>query len=270
MSFSRFLKSFDEEVYREYRMDEYKNPNQSTLNNPKKSQNILQDLENLFSPLELVSKSAQALEYLRDRKIPSRFLKQLYWTEDFNQFVRTNAPERIKSDSVKAGIVIPLLDTVGMPFGYQCRYFIGRLRYKSIILDESKPKAFGLQGLDFSKKIHMTEGVFDSMFLPNSLAALDSGLSGRAAELVEMFKIPADQFILWYDAEPNNSQIMKQKKKAIDAGFTVAFYPAEFLRYAKDINDLVKTTGIKKSQEILSKVEFLSGLRAVARHKLNK
>ena len=79
------------------------------------------------------------------------------------------------------------------------------------------------------KTVYITEGPFDSTFIPNSIA-----MCGADAD-VSSFNFSG---IVWiYDNEPRNAEIIERLSKAIDSGEKVVIWPSSIEQ--KDINDLV-------------------------------
>jgi len=127
-------------------------------------------------------------------------------------------------------IIIPLRDKEGNMFGYQGRSMApkAKIRYITIMLDDSKTKIFGMDRVNEEKPIYVTEGPFDSMFLYNSIAMCgsDVNLNGSEYKLVYVF-----------DNEPRNKEIVSKYTKAIDNGERVVIWPSTIVE--KDINDMV-------------------------------
>jgi hypothetical protein len=105
------------------------------------------------------------------------------------------------------------------------------IRYITIIFDESKPKIFGLDTVDFDKPVYVLEGPIDSMFIENSIAMAGSDLS---FSLLDNFK---NKITFVYDNEPRNKQIITRMEKCIDKGYNVVIWP-DSLNY-KDVNEMV-------------------------------
>ena len=117
-----------------------------------------------------LNNSHPARIYLEKRGIKK--LDYFYYCPKFKDW--TNKQKKVfdtlRQDSPR--IIIPFKDTDGTLFGYQGRSLApkAKLRYISVMLDESKPKIFGLDTIDKTKDIYIVEGPFDSTFLENSVA----------------------------------------------------------------------------------------------------
>ena len=96
------------------------------------------------------------------------------------------------------------------------------------MFDESKPKIFGLDDVDFSKRVYVVEGPIDSMFIPNCVA-----MAGSANKFLDTM----DDFVLVMDNERRNVQIIEHIEKCIDLGYNICLWPDNIEQ--KDINDMV-------------------------------
>ena len=109
-----------------------------------------------------------------------------------------------------------------------------KLRYITIIYDETKPKLFGLDKVDLSSPTYITEGPLDSLFIPNAIAMCGSdvhlgdwGISNR----------------VWvYDNEPRNPQIVDRIRRTIDSGDPVVIWPKGIGQRTSMIWSLLDTT----------------------------
>lgn len=196
-----------------------------------------------------------AKKYVLGRKIPKGCHKDLYYAEDFKKFVIG-----IKSDYDKelidndSRIVIPFRDENGELFAFQGRALNKNpLRYITIKLNEDKPKIFGLDRIDKTETIYVTEGPIDSLFLKNAVATADSNLS--VAEF-----LGKDKLVLVFDNEPRNSSIVKQVKKSIDKGFKVCLFP-DTIKF-KDINEMILGGMSKPTIHRIIDANTFRGIRA--------
>jgi hypothetical protein len=168
--------------------------------------------------------------YLEERKIKE--LDYFYYCPKFKEWTNSQLDvfPNLKQDGPR--IIIPLRDTEGNMFGYQGRSLApkAKIRYITIMLDDSKTKIFGLDRIDQTKTVYVTEGPFDSMFLSNSIAMCgsDVNLSNFDFKLIYVF-----------DNEPRNKEIVQKYIKTIDAGERVVIWPSGIVE--KDINDMIMT-----------------------------
>ena len=93
-------------------------------------------------------------------------------------------------------------------------------------------KLFGLHRLQKQRTAYILEGQFDSYFVENSVASGDSNLGGVAAIFPEL------DFVLVYDNEPRNRDIVKQIEKSIDKNYNVCLFPESVK--GKDVNEMIQ------------------------------
>jgi transcription elongation factor Elf1 len=220
-----------------------------------------------FEPLKKLKKVSQlpnehiAKKYCVSRQIPFDKHFKLYYVPKFKQFTNELLPGKFETaedgtlSNDSGRLLIPLIDGEGIMFGYQGRALNNdKIRYITIVLDESKPRLFGLDTVDYSKDIIVVEGPIDSLFVPNAIA-MAGGDNG------DIEKIGAkDKIIFCYDNEPRNKDTVKRMEKMIDKGYRVMIWPTAIVQ--KDINDMV-LNGL--SQEEISGIIYrntYSGLMA--------
>ena len=247
-SFSYFLKNFDQISHRDYAFEKYANkdrhphvytpPTQEDLKTPV---GPIRDPVQLSIPsiLELVE-GHPAKAYIASRKIPEKYWSELYFAENYKEFLDRDFA-KCASDDVPndARIVLPMINADGY-----VAYVTGRsmkrsgLRYITIKILEQK-KIFGLNRLDknLNYPVYVTEGPIDSLFLPNAVASADANLFGKANFLSNL---GYTDVILLYDNEPRNWEIVNQMEKAIEAGYKVIIQPHSV---SKDLNLMVTDDG---------------------------
>ena len=201
-----------------------------------------------------------AVEYLRSRKIPEKWMNYLQYTNDFKSYVHSHGIDRYKNLPSDQRIIIPLKDENGVMFGFQGRAIDSSFaRYMTIKIDESKEKIFGIDNVDFNLPVIVTEGPFDSMFMPNSIAIVGGDISGD-------IKLDRTKTIFVYDNEPRSKDTVNRMLKAIDLGFSVCFWSVGIDQRYKDINDMIEKGGYTR-EYILKHIikNSCSGVRARAR-----
>lgn len=194
-----------------------------------------------------------AKKYILDRKIPEKYLKNLFFAEDFKLFVESVSDKKL--DQTGPRVIIPFYSRSGDLVAFQGRALDSySMRYITVKIDREQEKIFGLDKVDPMKPIYVVEGPFDSLFLPNAIATADSNLAA-AANVFDKSKL-----ILIPDCEPRNANIVKNIGKFIKNGFAVCLLPESF--GVKDINDAMKN-GLTQEEllGIISNNTF-SGLRA--------
>ena len=181
-------------------------------------------------------------KYIDSRKIPSRHHHRIFYCEQYREWVNTIIPEKFDTSKgdVDPRVVIPFVDTDGTLIGVTGRSLLpdAKIRYITIAIDNSRPMIFGMDMVDKSSKIYVTEGPIDSLFLPNAVAM---GSSNNLNGLKEFIDDPS-KFVLVMDNEPRNKDICKIIEKAIDLGYNVCIWPSNIQQ--KDINEMV-LSGLK-------------------------
>ena len=234
MPLPRLLEMLDPALYKEYRLEKFKENNTSdpdmrkvrrvVSNTPKFTVDILSAL----TPVAKLNKSHPAREYLLNRRLP---LDGLYWTDTFKEWTNSVKPDAFPDTNQDEGrIIIPFKDKEGVTFGFQGRS-LGKtgLRYITILLQEDAPKIFGLNTVNYDKPVYITEGPFDSLLLENAVAMAGADATGGTFD---------GRGCVWVlDNEPRNRQITDRIAKLIGAGEKVVIWPSDIRE--KDINDMV-------------------------------
>jgi len=217
-----------------------------------------------YSPLKQLQKVSQlrpdhpVKKYVEKRLIPPKFHHKLFYAPAFKTWVNSFIPQKFDLNQPdEPRLVIPLLDSYGNLIGIQGRNFSKNgLRYITIIVDESKPKVYGLDHTDISKTTYIFEGPIDSLFIPNSLA-----MSGAdCLQALGKLNITEENVVMCYDNEPRNKQIVERIEKMIEKGFKVLLWP-NTIKY-KDVNDMV-VAGMKPADiKLIIDSNTFSGLEA--------
>ena len=254
-SFGNFLKEQAPDVYDEYVMERYKKGLTG------KGRNVADPVFKIEKPkfkkkgelqsLDRLNNEHPAVGYLLGRQIPKEHFSDLFYTDKFCTWVNTQKPtfKDVKKDHPR--IIIPFIDTNGEWFGFQGRSLNpdDKLRYITIMLDESKIKVFGLNKVDFNKTIYITEGPIDSFYIDNAIA--------MAGADVDWDLLTDKEVVFVYDNEKRNKEIVKRMEKAIDKGYEIVIWPDNLQE--KDLNDMFIA-----GHDVQSLVEFntYSGLQA--------
>ena len=228
-----FLKDQAPDLYDEYIMERYKKGTTgkgSYVPKPKFDKPVFKKTGNLESISDL-NNEHPAVKYLRDRKIPEKFFGELFYTGRFYSWTNTQKPsfDIINKDQPRS--IIPFIDETKNWFGFQGRSLDARdrLRYITIMLDENKPKIYGLNRIVKTKPIYVVEGPFDSLFLDNSIAMAGSDVDSRT--------FGWSNYIWVYDNEPRNREIVNRITRTIDRDEKVVIWQNNIQQ--KDINDMV-------------------------------
>jgi hypothetical protein len=258
-SFGKFLKAIDPLLYKEYQLERYKNDSHSNVKLPDfslaKEKPLFNTSINLPS-IDSLPDNHPAKLFVTKRRIPKEKNKNIFYAQDFAAFIDeilpNNGKKLYKNDE---RIVIPFYDEKNILQGVQGRTISNsQIRYITIIINEEVKKVYGLNTIDFTKKIYVVEGPIDSFFLQNSIAMMDASLY-RATALVGQY-----DYVFVYDNEPRNKDIVKHMKKTIDLGHNICIWPKDLKE--KDINDMILSNhSPSEIQNIIDK-NIYSDLRA--------
>ena len=236
-SIGNLIKHVDMSLFKEYRMEAFVNKDRVVKEKPKEITFSKREYH-FKTPLKGLKKISQlqhnhpAKEYVQKRKIPNEYHRKLYYAPYFAKFVNSIIPRKLSEDNDEPRLVIPFFDEYENLIGFQGRSFSkNSIRYITIMIEEDKPKIFGLDEVDWTKRVYALEGPIDSMFIDNSIAMI--GADGGA--YINSKK--KQDIVIVYDNEPKSSMIYKKLSRNIDEGFSVCIWP-NFLQY-KDINDMI-------------------------------
>lgn len=258
MKFHKFLKLVDVNLYYDYVTEAFKEP----LEELPKTDTQFKTEKPKFFKLDLKKISQlrydhPAKRYVEKRMLPTISHYRLYYAPKFKAWVNTLIPNKFDSlDHDEPRLIIPFFDWDGTFFGFQGRSFDSKSnsKYITIILDDKKPKVYGLDKYELNKTAYVVEGPLDSMFLPNALASCGGRLE------TSMKFLDKANTILIYDNEPRSKETIKKLKLAIAEGYIVCIWPNNISE--KDINNLV-IKGFTSEQilDIINSNSF-SGLEA--------
>ena len=243
LPFPKLLQDKDPELYKEYTMENFQEPKKKIDNRlfEKRVSSFSERMNDfqieVLAPVDILSDltslddlniSHPAKEYILNRGLPT---DDLYFTEKFKEWtnsVKSDTFEDTKDDESR--IIIPFRDREGNVFGFQGRSLHSSgLRYITILLQEGTPKIYGLNRIDYDKRIYITEGPFDSLLLRNAIAMAGADVSNQALDGCDCVYV--------YDNEPRNRQITDRIAKHISSGDSVVIWPTSIKE--KDINDMV-------------------------------
>jgi len=254
-SFKNFIKQVDLKIYNEYILERYKKkevePDISKFTQPKF---LLGD-----SPLKSLIKVSTlehnhpVKKFLENRQIPSQSHYELFLASKFYEWVNTLVPNKFPSlDGDHPRLVIPFFDEQDKMFAFQGRAF-GKEnpKYITIVLDSERDKIYGLNKINWNKKVYVVEGPIDSLFLDNCIATAQSDLR---------IKSKKQNLILIPDNEPRNKEIVKQIERFINDGYSVVLWP-EYVK-EKDINEMIVSGKTKTEIQKMINENVYSGIKA--------
>ena len=242
-NFGNLLKRVNSSLYDEYVLERYKeNASKYTGHQdvgallPKETAKVVEWEDEVLSSLHRLDKldrSHPAVKYLIKRQIPEKFWNKLYFAPRFKQFVNSVEPkfqEPIVDEHPR--MIIPYFNKHGKCFAFQGRaYGDEQPKYYTIKVGEDVEKIYGLDRVDYGRRVYVVEGPIDSLFLPNAIA-----VSGSSFDTPTTRQLLTNATIVM-DNEPRNKDIVRQMSKYIESGFAVTMYP-DFVQ-EKDINDMI-------------------------------
>lgn len=238
------IKYVDPMLYDEYVLERYKAgaskytdhkdvKKTSVILETPKEELLEDDILSSLSRLDLLPLSHPAVQYLVKRKIPKDKWHLLYFAPKFKSFtnsVTAKFQEPIQDEHPR--MIIPYFTPAGKCFAFQGRaYGAEEPKYYTIKVDETQEKIYGLDRIDYSKRIYVVEGPIDSLFIPNCVA-----VSGSSFDLPTIKSILPNATLVM-DNEPRSKEITKLLDKNINAGYSVCMFPEHIEQ--KDINDMI-------------------------------
>ena len=248
MSFGKFLKQYKPFLYDDYKKEAFYEKVKHR-NIPTKETNVLTNGHDTLKEVAERSKSKSILKLLdgltdesiqlcKERRLPIKFINELYYSENYLKFVNDNGLREIKKFPPKdKRIVIPFFDENG-----NLTYIQGRaidknnsLRYVTIKVNGDVPKIWGMDRIDPNKPIFVTEGVLDAVFVDNCLAMA----GGKSGIDYLINKYGARNLIMLYDRDiETNPEIKNYATELVNKGLGIFLWDEVKRKHIKDINDL--------------------------------
>jgi len=230
LSFNNFLKQIDPTLHKQYTLEKFKEGHAGGRNFVVEEPKFDFTKPVFKSKLDLpkASEVPIAREYLSKRRLdPTKF----YFAQKFQEW--TNKQKQTFDNIVRdeCRIVIPLYDTNSELIGFQGRSLgPNSIKYITVMLNDNKPKIYGLEKINEREPIFIVEGPFDSTLVENSIAMCGSDVDIRTYNWSD--------YIWVFDNEPRNREIVERINKTISRGDKVVIWP-KFVE-EKDINDMVQ------------------------------
>lgn len=264
LSLGNFLKTIDQSLYREYQMERFKNESTGNVAKPDfamakikpvfASKTTTQESKINLPTIGSLKEDHVAKQYLLKRKIPRDRLDDIFYADNFKAFVLEVLHNYDKSLYDEPRIIFPFYDADKKLLGFQGRA-VGesKVKYITIKLDDDNKKVFGLDRVDFSKKIYVVEGIIDSLFLNNSIALMDASLHKVRSVLGD------HDYILVPDRDVRNKEVMRCVAKMIDMKYNVCLLPNNLS--GKDLNDYIMAGGDQSTLQHLIDQNTFQDLR---------
>lgn len=241
--FATFLKNLDFQMYSDFNMER--------LKGEKSHEQV--ELENFVEkmkppvfmksgPLKGLKKISQlsadhpCKQFVAKRQIPNPYHAKLFYVPNFFGWTNQLIPGKFSKGAEhydEPRLLIPFFNKEKEMHAFQGRSLDpkSRTRYITIVNNESVPKIYGLDQVDFNKKFYVFEGPIDSMFVDNSIATAGGDLVSTVKDL------PKKNMVVVYDNEPRSVETRKKLDKAIINGYNVCIWPSNLMH--KDVNDMI-------------------------------
>lgn len=260
-----FIKTIDQNLYSEYLLEKLKDdkskeeptPLSVFINKLHASQDKGYLLRNLKKVSQL-SPTDPIKKFVVSRKIPNNYHAKLFECPNFMTFTNNIVPNKFDEKALQFDekrLLIPFISSTGSVHAFQGRAINKKstVRYITIIVDESVPKVYGLDTVNFNFPTPVFEGPIDSMFIYNAIATAGGDLTAVA-------KIDRRNLIICYDNEPRSVTTVKKINKTIEQGYNVCIWPSEIEE--KDVNDMVLAGRTPATIESIIRENTFSGLKA--------
>lgn len=232
-SFGKFLKEQDASLWKQYAVEKFykKDPTFTEVKVPKSTVVFKDDPLKKVGCISAVD-SQRARDYLNIRQIPKDKWDDLYYIEQSQSLTSLDYKYKDRVFGNDPRLVIPFYSRQGKLIGVSGRALnSNNLRYLTLKFDDQESLIYGLRTVDYNKKVYVTEGPIDSLFLPNAIAVAGSDFSKLKSY------VPTEQAVVVFDNERRNPELVKKMDQIIDDGFTICLWPKTINQ--KDINDMI-------------------------------
>ena len=222
-TFSKVLQYVDVEMHKEFIMEKFRGTEKTdeveyNFKAPKfkKKDPKLKDLV----PINKLTTTHPARQVVETRKIPEKHFDKLFLVHRFYEWAQ------ISSNQDHPRLVIPFYNEDGEVFAAQGRAF-GKEQPKYLTTKfDDKPKIFGLERVDWNRKVYVVEVPIDSLFIHNCLAVAGSDFQ----------HIPQDGVVVILDNESRSMEIVKKMANLVDNNYELVIWPSDIKE--NDLNDM--------------------------------
>jgi hypothetical protein len=261
------IKHFDESLYRQYVVERYQNnvskysdhKDIGALFQPSKALPEIELVDDVLSGLtriDLLEEDHPARVYVKGRMVPEELF---YYAPKFKELVNSHVKKFTNVENEHDRIIIPYFNTHGRVVMFNGRAMDDREpKYMMVRLQEDSDKIYGLDRVDYSKKIYATEGEIDSLMLDNCIAV--GGAASFSSATMEKLK---SNLVLIHDNEPRSKEVTKIVAKTIQEGYNCCLLPENFP--FKDLNEAIKSGMTRDELKAIIDANCFQGLRAQLR-----
>ena len=236
MVFYQFLEYMDSELYSEYQMEKFFQPRRKITKNIVVSNPLVYDTK-LFDELPSVASLndlSPNKQYVINRQIPEKFWSRMFICQEFKTFTNKIIPGKFVDVSMdETRLLIPFYDERKKVIAFTGRSLKPntKMRYINIVLDENRPKIFGIDSWKKDQETFVFEGPIDSLFIDNAIATAGGDLISAIRDYDK------SKFIIVYDNESKSRTTREKIMKSIDGGYRVCIWPNSLKQ--KDINEMI-------------------------------
>ena len=233
-SFAKFLKEQDNTLWKQYAVEKFYKKNLTfdtipvkTTPSPNLGTNLLEQVG-----CKKAIDVKQAIDYLNHRQIPKHHWDDLYHISNSQSLTSLDYKYKERVFGNDPRLIFPFYTRQGKLIGISGRALNNnKLRYLTLKFDDTHSLIYGLRTVDYNKRVYVTEGPIDSLFLPNSIAVAGSDFSKLKTV------VPVEQAVVIFDNEARSPEVVNKISKLIDDDFKVCIWPKTIRQ--KDINDMV-------------------------------
>jgi hypothetical protein len=242
-SFANFLSDFSpgtlESIKGEMYFGKKKFEPELILETPKPKE-VVKATPDILKELVKVKDNQQATEYCEGRKFPQLVFDEFYFCENYQAFLYKHHLISLSPfKKLDPRIIIPYFDDNDDLTHIQGRSIDKneKLRYITTTLIENKPKIWGLNRINKQTNINICEGVFDAVFVNNSLAI---GSAFADLKVLTEKGITLDKVTFCFDHDiVSNEQLQKAAEKYLNMGARLFIWESYKNFMIKDFNDYV-------------------------------
>ena len=187
--------------------------------------------------------------------------RELYYVDNIQKLEDLFPEYKNRLIGKEERILIPCYTRDKKLIGLTCRGINNdRLRYVTIKAIKDHPLVFGLDKVNINKNIYVLEGPIDSMFVDNSIS-----VGGSDFKRIANFAAK-DMFVMVYDNQPRNKELISIMERSIEDGYKVVIWPDKIKE--KDINEMI-LAGMSK-EEVLRIINSNACSNLAAKLKFNE
>ena len=234
----KLIEQVDPHLYNQYKLERYKEKDNRQSNTATKFVYKPDFSEYQKDPLTNVKRIkdlpffSNPVQYIVKRQIPMEIARELCYVDNIQKLEDLFPEYKNRLIGKEERILIPCYTRDKKLIGLTCRGINNdRLRYVTIKAIKDHPLVFGLDKVDISKTIYVLEGPIDSMFVDNSIS-----VGGSDFKRIANFAAK-DMFVMVYDNQPRNKELISIMERSIEEGYKVVIWPNNIKE--KDINEMI-------------------------------